>query len=103
MSPLQMICTQWLVQSKNETCCSRVLHRVNNQSTEYNVAANGQNIYFVLTAPVNSNSVLRHWDHLPSAKPESLHKIMEKNYYKEEKQISKTKPSFSVPLKPLSC
>lgn len=52
VSPLQMICTQWLVVSKNETCCSGVLHGVNKQSTEYNVVANGQNIYFVLTAPL---------------------------------------------------
>lgn len=52
VSPLQMICTQWLVLSKNETCCSGVLHRVNKQSTEYNVVPNGQNTYFVLPVPL---------------------------------------------------
>lgn len=29
-----------------------VLRRVNKQSTEYNVVANGQNMYFVLTVPL---------------------------------------------------
>lgn len=48
VSPLQTIYTQWLVLSKNETHCSTVLHRVNKKSTEYNVAAKGQNTYFFL-------------------------------------------------------
>lgn len=52
VSHLQMICTQWLVLSKNESCCSRVLHRVSKQSTEYTVVANEQIMHFVLTVPL---------------------------------------------------